>query len=73
VWLNRSRFRHPLALTIAINATGRPIHKRSGQSSFVQCTHQIQSARIGRPCPHSVRGGWGQMQYPRSPTGQSLQ
>jgi hypothetical protein len=73
VWLNGPRFRHPLPLAIAINATGRPIHKRSGQSPFVKCTHQIQSARIGRPRPHSVGGGWGQMKDPRRPTGQSLQ
>jgi hypothetical protein len=73
VWLNGPRFRHPLPLAIAINTTGRPIHKRSGQSPFVKCTHQIQSARIGRPRPHSVGGGWGQMKDPRRPTGQSLQ
>ena len=71
--LNRPRFRHPLALTIAINTTGRSIHQRSGQSPFLECTHQIQSTRIGRPCPHSVGGGRGQMKDPRRPTGQALQ
>lgn len=59
--VHRARFGNPVARTISVDATGRPIHNAGWSATQAQGLHKGLGARIGPPASR----GWRQMHHPR--------